>query len=89
NRIRRQWEKLLGDDHVVMLPEASRVVDVIFGILAKETGRVDYFTKELTDRQDPDQVTTVMKSLHKVTGKSPSKKSTAGKSITRSKRSPD
>ncbi len=61
--IRRRWIKLLGEDHVVELPDASRVVDVIFGILAKETGRIDYFRDEITGRQRPDQVATVLKSL--------------------------
>ena len=58
-----QWENVLGADRIVMLPEADRVVDVIFGILAKETDRVDYFEEELTERQNADQVETVMKSL--------------------------
>jgi hypothetical protein len=62
-RIHRQWAELLGDDHIADLPEAGRVVDVIFGILAKETGRVDYFKGELEGRQRPDQVKTVFKSL--------------------------
>ena len=62
-RIHKQWVEALGEDHVVELPDASRVVDVIFGILAKETGRVDYFEGELKDRQDPDQVSVVMDSL--------------------------
>ena len=33
--------ELVGEDHIAYLPEAKRVVDVIFGILAKESnGRV-------------------------------------------------
>lgn len=57
------WSKLIGEDRIAFLPEADRVVDVIFGLLARETGRVEYFAKELGDRQRPDQVKTVMKSL--------------------------
>lgn len=69
--IENQWAKLLGDDHVVPLPEAERVVDVIFGILAKETGRIEYFEKELKDRQGKDtdgdhKIAVVMKSLHAI-----------------------
>jgi len=64
--IYKQWEKVLGADRISVLPEAGRVVDVIFGILAKETDRVDYFHEELTDRQKPDQVKTVMKSLETI-----------------------
>ncbi len=57
------WESMLGADHIALLPDAGRVVDVIFGILAKETSRVEYFQKELTGRQKPGQVKTVLKSL--------------------------
>lgn len=62
-KIRDRWVKLLGEDHVAMLTDPSRIVDVIFGILAAETGRVDYFRSELEGRQDPNQVVTVYKSL--------------------------
>ena len=65
-RIGKQWEEYLGADHIAILPKADRVVDVIFGILAKETGRIDYFRKEITDRQTDAQVRTVMKSLHTI-----------------------
>jgi hypothetical protein len=60
--IAKQWKKLLGDDHVCV-QDASRVVDVIFGILAKETGRIEYFAEEIEGRQTKDQVKAVMKSL--------------------------
>lgn len=85
-KIQRQWEELLGEDHVCHLPDASRVVDVIFGILAKETGRVDYFKKELKDRQKPEQVSVVMKSLNSIHALPPAaslKKLGDGRSITR------
>lgn len=66
--IRRQWAELLGEDHICDLPDAQRVVDVIFGILAQETGRIEYFREEIEERQkdDPDakrKVGTVYKSL--------------------------
>lgn len=69
--IREQWGKTLGDDHVVMLQDPNRVVDVIFGILAKETGRIDYFEDELKDRQGKDEdgdekISIVLKSLHSI-----------------------
>jgi hypothetical protein len=75
-RNRRQWEKLLGEDHVLSLPDPNRVVDVIFGIFAKETGREDYFEDELKQRQLPDKdgaakVSVVLSSLatiHKLDG---------------------
>jgi hypothetical protein len=70
----KMWTSLVGDDRVVYLPEAERVVDVIFGIFAREAGKIDYFTKELTDRQRPDQVKVVMKSLATVHAAMPPKK---------------
>lgn len=63
SRIQASWEALLGKEHIAMLPSADRVVDVIFGILAQEKNRVDYFRKEIEDRQTAEQVNTVYKSL--------------------------
>lgn len=83
--ITAHWESLLGEGHISNLPEAGRVVDVIFGILAKESGRVAYFEHELEDRQTEDQVKTVYKSLatiHKIPEKVRSDVST-GKSVRR------
>jgi hypothetical protein len=78
HRLSAQWQKLLGDDKVKNLPDPNRVVDVIFGILAEETGREDYFEQELKDRQLKDKdgdvkVSVVMKALntsHKLPKKS-------------------
>ena len=86
-RIRRQWVELLGEDHVVDLPEPGRVVDVLFGIFAKETGKTDYFVSELKDRQLKDKdgkhkVDVVLKSLATI-HKEPSKKAAPGRSVTR------
>lgn len=61
--IHAQWARVLGEDRICMLPNADRVVDVIFGILARETNRIDYFKDEIKNRQKPEQVDTVMKSL--------------------------
>lgn len=85
------WEKLLGADHIALLPDPNRVVDVIFGILAKESGRIEYFRKELEARQLPDKggkakVETVYKSLktvHQLPGPDTgTKKPSRGKSKT-------
>ena len=64
--ISRQWESVLGADHIAPLADPGRVVDVIFGILAQEAHRVKDFEKELRGRQTPEQVRTVMKSLHSI-----------------------
>jgi len=62
-RIYSHWARLLGDDHIADLSDPQRVVDVIFGILAKEAGKIDYFRKEIEERQKPKQVGVVYKSL--------------------------
>lgn len=49
--VREHWLKYVDLDHIATLGEPDRVVDVIFGILAKETGKIAYFKKELEDRQ--------------------------------------
>lgn len=59
----KEWSEVLGLDHMAELPSADRVVDVIFGILAKETDRLNYFRDEIEERQRKDQVDTVYKSL--------------------------
>jgi len=79
--IREQWISLLGNDHVCELPDAKRVVDVIFGILAQETARIDYFRGELEGRQKPDQVKTVYKSLKTIHRAAPKPEELPGKSI--------
>jgi hypothetical protein len=78
-RINQEWESLVGSDRMAILNDPKRVVDVILGLLAHETGKVDFFKKELEWRQKPDQVKTVYKSMVSV-GKKPKKKS-SGHSI--------
>lgn len=98
-RVYDTWAALVGEDHIALLPHPDRVVDVIFGIWAKETGKIDYFRDELEKRQLPDvngkkKVETVYKSLstiHKIAGpkagpaagSSPSKMSGLGKGTRR------
>lgn len=81
-QIFNHWADLVGEDHISDLPAAERVVDVIFGILAKETERITYFEEELTGRQTAEQVDTVFKSLrtiHKVAD--PDRSVHSGKSV--------
>lgn len=88
--VKEQWVKLLGEEYIAPLQDASRVVDVIFGILAKETGRLGYFEKEINDRQKPEQVKIVMKSLatiHSLEDKSLKKLEDKGRSVTRKPKS--
>jgi|GEM_PF-2719079 len=45
------WEALVGADHIAQLKEKDRMNDVLFGILAQTSGKVDYFYTELLARQ--------------------------------------
>ena len=65
-RLEAQWKDVFPEDRIIRLPDADRIVDVIFGIFARETGRVDYFKDEIEDRQEPGQVNTVYKALKTV-----------------------
>lgn len=86
-RVHADWAALIGEDHIAPLPEAGRVVDVIFGILAKESGKVDYFYEELAGRQTNDQVATVSKALKTIHHPSDDgSKKGGGKSVVRLKR---
>lgn len=82
-KIQRQWVGLLGEDRIAVLTEARRIVDVILGILAVETGKEDFFEKEIKERQTDDQVKSVMKTMVTV-GKGHTKvDKTSGKSLTK------
>lgn len=80
-QIEKEWAEVLGDDHIAQLPGPERVVDVIFGILAKETDKIDYFKDEIEGRQRPDQVDTVYKSLKTIHALPATVKDSGGKSV--------
>jgi len=65
-RVHEDWAALVGEDHIALLNDPGRVVDVIFGIMAREAGKIKYFKKELEDRQKPDQVKAVYTSLRTI-----------------------
>ena len=65
-QVMHKWSDVLGEDHMTMLGDPNRVVDVIFGILAKEANRVDDFRTEIEGRQTKKQVDVVYKSLKTV-----------------------
>jgi len=87
-RVHADWAALVGEDHIAPLPEAGRVVDVIFGILAKESGKIDYFYKEIAGRQTDAQVATAAKALTTIhrPSEDDGKKKGGGKSVVRLKR---
>lgn len=62
--VHEAWAELLGRDHIAILPDPNRVVDVILGIFAKVTGQVDYYQYEIKKRQTkPGQVEAAFRSL--------------------------
>jgi hypothetical protein len=81
SKIRNKWIELLGEERIATLPSADRVVDVIFGILAKEKNMVSYFKKEIEERQRKDQVDTVYKSLETIHLLPTNSESSDGKSV--------
>lgn len=69
--IHLSWSQLVGEDHIAVLNDPERVVDVQFGIFAQEVGKVDYFRDELEGRQTPEQVETVYEALTTIHGEVP------------------
>jgi len=86
-KVHRDWAALVGEEHIALLGDPGRVVDVIFGILAKEAGKIVYFKKELEDRQKPEQVKSVytaLRTIHALPKGMPSKRLLGnGRSVTR------
>lgn len=62
--VKAAWLPLLPPEHIHPLREPERVVDTLFGILGGATDKVDEFTKELIERQTPEQVKTVLTTLN-------------------------
>ena len=73
-QVYESWENAVGDDHIAELHEPDRIVDVIFGILGKETEKEDYFDEEIRRRQTPKQVETVYTALKSIIRQSGLKK---------------
>lgn len=65
-RVHEDWAALVGEDHIALLADPGRVVDVIFGIMAREAGKIKYFKEEIEERQKPDQVKSVYAALRTV-----------------------
>lgn len=51
SRTLKFWEETIGKQHIAMLDDARRCVDVILGIVAKVSGQYEEFTRDLTKRQ--------------------------------------
>ncbi len=62
-RVHKKWLEYVDSEHIADMPEPDRVVDVIFGILAKESNKIDYFREEIEGRQTAEQVATVYRAL--------------------------
>lgn len=62
----QQWSDVLGKEKVVQLYEAERAVDVALGMIARQWGEFDDFTKNLSARQSAAQAKSVMQSLRHV-----------------------
>ena len=80
-KIHQQWEQYVGADHITILNDPNRVVDLIFGIAAYHTGKTDFFQKEIEFRQKPEQVDVVVKSMVTLGKAHASSRGHGGKSI--------
>ncbi len=60
------WKKTaqMPEERILNINDPKRVVDVILGVLGILTGKTELFESELVERQNPDQVNEVLKSLH-------------------------
>ena len=75
--INEWWHDIMGVERVLPLSDARRVIDVILGTMAKLTGQLDTFSKDLKQRQLPSphgqvNVATVMTSISMVGKGTPS-----------------
>lgn len=61
--IKSHWVSLLGEDRIAELPGPDRVLDVIFGILAADVNKIDYYHDEMEHRQKPHQIQEAYRSL--------------------------
>ncbi len=66
--IHEHWKNLVGDDRISVMETPDRLADITFGILAKVTGKLEYFKKEIEERQRPDQVLSTYHSLSNILG---------------------
>ncbi len=58
-----RWVTLVGSERVKILKDPDRVVDLIFGILAEVTGKLEYFKSEMAGRQTEAQQKVVFEAL--------------------------
>jgi hypothetical protein len=87
-RVHGDWVALVGEDHIALLGDPGRVVDVIFGIMAREAGKIPYFKKEIEERQKLGQIKSAYTALHTIHALPSAKTSTkkalgSGHSVTR------
>lgn len=58
-----QWSHAIGKERILSVAEPERVVDIAMGIIARQWGNFDDFTKNLSARQDSKSISKVMDSL--------------------------
>jgi|GEM_PF-1093814 len=88
-QIHQQWEEYVGRGRIAILPNADRVVDLIFMLVGYETNQTDKALQELNERQLKDdggvnKVKTVTQSMSTITWRKaeiPPTRPTAGYSI--------
>jgi hypothetical protein len=63
SEVRERWADALGDQRIIELPSAERVVDIAMGIVSKYWGKFGDFKDNLSARQDDSVAASVYNSL--------------------------
>lgn len=61
--IKQQWADAIGEQKIIPVYDAQRIVDIAMGLVAKKWGHFSDFGKNLSARQDELGIATVMESL--------------------------
>lgn len=72
-KIHKQWIDTLGYDHVLLMKDPQRVVDIILGIIAHHVNGYKFFKERLEIRQTQSQVDTVYSHLDDLFSKNKNK----------------
>jgi hypothetical protein len=66
HEIHYEWVRLLGDNRVCVMKSPERIVDILLGIMAKESGKIPLFFEDITKRQTAEQCKEIIEALEPV-----------------------
>jgi hypothetical protein len=74
--VNEHWSDAIGKQKIIKLPSRERAVDIAIGLIAKQWGEFDDFTKNITSRQDEEEADKVYSSIRHIPVKASSKSMT-------------